>query len=145
MVSIIFFIYFSIKDSTNNTSHFSSIDILNFDFDNRVCDYVTHQILCIIFTRKIFLMLCSINWPNFIFWLPTLFDILGNMSIVIICLPDCDVINFEINHSVLIKVWQTNRYKYFKILRTKEAFHMNLKAFLIIFKGVSLKEIKKFP
>ena len=40
------------------------------------------------FSRKIFLMLHSINWPNFIVWLPLLLEVLGNM---------CIAINFEIN------------------------------------------------
>ena len=49
------------------------------------------------FSRKIFRMLYSINWPNLIVWLPLLLEILGNTCIAIICFPDCDVINFGIN------------------------------------------------
>ena len=30
-------------------------------------------------------------------WLPLLCETLGNMCIVIVCEPGCDVINFEIN------------------------------------------------
>ena len=52
---------------------------------------------------KIFMLLYSINWPNFIVWLPLLCEILGNMCIVVACEPDCDVINFEINLIFLIK------------------------------------------
>ena len=55
------------------------------------------------FSRKIFLMLYSINWPNLIDSLPLILEILGNMCIVIICCPAYDVINFEINHSLLIQ------------------------------------------
>ena len=44
-----------------------------------------------------------IDWPNFIVWLPLLHDILGNMCIANVCFSDCDVINFEINVSFLIK------------------------------------------
>ena len=48
---------------------------------------------------RIFLMLYSIYWPNFIVYLPLLLEILGNMRIVIICSPICDAINLEIkNH-----------------------------------------------
>ena len=36
------------------------------------------------FLRKIFLVLYSISWPNFIVWLPLLLEILGNMGILII-------------------------------------------------------------
>ena len=55
------------------------------------------------FWRKIFLLLCSINWPNFIVWLPLLCEILGNMCIAIVCKPGCDVMNFEVNLIFLIK------------------------------------------
>ena len=48
-------------------------------------------------------MLYSINWPNFIVWLPVLLEILGNIFIVVICFPVYDVVNFEINLSFLIK------------------------------------------
>ena len=47
------------------------------------------------------LMLHSINWPNFIFGLPLLLEILNNMFIVNICFPVCDVINFELNLALL--------------------------------------------
>ena len=53
--------------------------------------------------RKIFLLLCSINWPNFTVWLPLLCEILGNMYIAIVCEPVSDVMNFEVNLSVLIR------------------------------------------
>ena len=53
--------------------------------------------------RKIFLTLYSINWPNLIVWWLLLFEILGNMCIVIICLPVNDIINSELNRSFLLK------------------------------------------
>ena len=37
------------------------------------------------FWRKIFHLLYSTNWPNFIVWLPLLCEILGNMRIVTVC------------------------------------------------------------
>ena len=49
------------------------------------------------YSTEIFLMLYSINWPNFIAWLPFLLKILGNMYILITCFPCCDVINFEMS------------------------------------------------
>ena len=55
--------------------------------------------------RKVFLLLYSINWPNFIVWLYLLCDILGNMCIAIVCWPGCDVISFEINQSFLIRLF----------------------------------------
>ena len=48
-------------------------------------------------------MLHPINWQNFIAWLPLLFDITGNVFIVVVYIPACDVINFETFLSFLIK------------------------------------------
>ena len=50
-----------------------------------------------------FLLLNSINWPNFIVWLPLLCEILGNMCITIVYKTGCDVIDFEVNLIFLIK------------------------------------------
>ena len=47
------------------------------------------------FSRKIFVTLYSINWPNFIVWLSLILEILGNMCIVIVCFPGFEVTNFE--------------------------------------------------
>ena len=44
-----------------------------------------------------------LNWSNGIAWLLLLLKILGNMCTVIICCPVCDIINFEISDSFLIK------------------------------------------
>ena len=41
--------------------------------------------------------LYSIDWPNTIVWLPLVYEILGNMCIVLVWQPGCDVINFEMN------------------------------------------------
>ena len=67
------------------------------------------------FWRKIFLTLYFIKWPSFIVWL-------GNIQIDIFCFPVCEVINFEINLSFLIKPF------FIKVL-------------FIIFKGLSLKQM----
>ena len=37
------------------------------------------------FLRKIFLLLCSITWPNFIVWMPLLCKIFDNMCTGIVC------------------------------------------------------------
>ena len=50
-----------------------------------------------------FLLLYSINWPNFIVCIPLILEILGNIRIAIVCQPGCDSINFEINLIFLIK------------------------------------------
>ena len=54
-------------------------------------------------SRKIFFTLNSIISTNFIAWLSLLFEILGNMCIVIICCPDYDVINFKIKLNYFTK------------------------------------------
>ena len=74
------------------------------------------------FWRKIVLFLYVINWPNVIAWLPLFREILGNTYIVIVNQLD----------------------KNLNILRSKRAFKMKEKAFFIIFKGLSLKEINFF-
>ena len=84
-----------------------------------------YHILCMIF----FLMLCSINWPNFIVWLSLLLQILGNMCIAIVCFPSCN----------RFSTWPKSQDKNLNILRTKKRdFKVKLKAFFIIFKGLSV-------
>ena len=55
------------------------------------------------FWEKIFHPLYSTNWRILIVWLPLFLEMSGNMCIVIIYFPVYDVINFDINHSFLIK------------------------------------------
>ena len=57
------------------------------------------------FLRKILLMLYSVNSTNFVVCWPFVLEILSNVCMVIICLPVCEVINFEINVSILIKLF----------------------------------------
>ena len=80
---------------------------------------------------KTFFMLHSINWPNFIFWLPLL-EILGNMCIVIFECPVDDVINFEIKLSLPIRA-------IIEIFKNEKSWWN--KRFFIIFKGSKLPEI----
>ena len=56
-------------------------------------------------SRKIFLMLCSIDWPNLTAWLHVLLELLGNMFIGTVCFSGYGIINFEINLIVLIKTF----------------------------------------
>ena len=55
------------------------------------------------FWKKALLTLYSINWPNFIVWLPLLFEISGNIFTVTVCYPVWNAINFEFFPSLLIK------------------------------------------
>ena len=79
------------------TLHYWSSDALNFDFLDKGLGIASPAHFVHDFSIKMFLVLYSINWPNFIAWLPLLLDILGNMCIAIICFPGCDVMDFEIN------------------------------------------------
>ena len=79
-----------------------------------------------------YISLSHYNWPNLLAWLPLLLEILGNMCIVIIRCPVCDVINFENNISFLnkpffdiIKSQDKNVY----ISRMKKAFKVGLLPF----------------
>ena len=92
--------------------------------------------------RKIFLTLYSIDPSNSIAWLPLFLEILGNLCIVIISFPVYDVINFGIS-LILALVYQavflnnqTNQDKNWNTLRTKIAFRVIKKAFLVIFKDL---------
>ena len=97
------------------------------------------------FSRKIFFMSYSINWPSFILWLLLLLETLDNFYIATICCPVCDVINFEINLGFFIKpfFYKTKKsWQSLNISRTKKNFNMKQKAFFIVFKVLSLKKIK---
>ena len=80
---------------------------------------------------KKFLVLYYINWPYFIVWLPLLLEMLGNMSITIVCWPVCDIIKFEINLIFLIKLFcymsEKSRQK-FKYLENGKNFWGEIKS-----------------
>ena len=73
---------------------------------------------CAWFLAKNFILLYSVNWPNFIAWLLLLHEILYNIWIVIVCSPGCDVINIEINLIFLMKPFFLHEQK----VKTKRAF-----------------------
>ena len=82
-----------------------SRDKFNFNFSEKVLRLVSPRQFVYDFSRRVFLMLHSINWPNFIVGLPLLLEIMGNMCITIVCYSGCDVIKFEINLIFLIKLF----------------------------------------
>ena len=59
--------------------------MLNFDILDKGLEIVPAAHFVYDFSTKMFLKLYSINWPNFIVWLPLLLEILGNMYIAIVC------------------------------------------------------------
>ena len=91
------------------------------------------------FWRKIFFLLYSLNWPNFIVWLPLLWEILGNMCTAIICKPGCDIMNFDVNLIFLIKPFflldQKVETKTYVSWEWKELLRWNKKYFSSILKG----------
>ena len=91
------------------------------------------------FSRKMFLMLYCMDWPNFIVWLPLLLEILCNMCIAIFSFQVYDVIEFENSIIFWIKLFfymTKNSRKELNILRTIKGFKVTLKAFFIIFRGL---------
>ena len=62
-----------------------SRDMVNFNLLEKGLELVSPPHFEYDFSRKTFLMLHSINWPDFIDWLPLLLEILGNMCITIVC------------------------------------------------------------
>ena len=77
--------------------------MLNFDFLKKGLGIVSPAHFVYDFSTKMFLLLYSINWPNFIAWLSLLLEILSNMCIAIVCYPGCDVMDFEIPLIILIE------------------------------------------
>ena len=113
-------------------------DMFNFDFLEKGLGVVSRPHFVYDFSRKMCPMLHTFNLPNFIIWMPLLLEILGSMCIVIVCLPDCDVINFEINLIFLIKpfFYMTKKSRQnLNILRKKRAF------FSSFWKGFQLAKI----
>ena len=88
------------------------------------------------FSRKIFFMLYPVIWTNFTIWFFLIIEKLDNVTIVIICIPVCDVIDFEISISFLIKPFFTWPKKSGQLLT------WNKKHFSSFFKGFLLKQIK---
>ena len=90
--SVAWFYYISIalKLASNRSKLFKNIhcwsrDVLNFGFLDEDLGKVSDAHFVYDFSTKMFLMLYSINWPNFIAWLLLLLEILCNMFIAILC------------------------------------------------------------
>ena len=122
--------------STVSTLHYWSIDMLNFDFLEKgltVCSpHFVHD-----FSRKMFLIFYSVNWPNLIAWLRL---ILQNMCIATIYFQECDVKNLEINHIFLIKPF----FYLTKKWRQKLQYLENKKSFQVVIKSIFHHFLKHF-
>ena len=94
-----------------------------------------------------FLMLHSINWPNFIVWLSLLLEIIGNRCIRFVCLSGCDVIKIGIYLIFLIKpscyITKKSRQK-LKYLENKNSFLGEMKSiFHHIKRGFSCQKMSQ--
>ena len=117
----------------NNCVKSQTVDseIPNFDFLEKCLGLVSLPHFVYDFMRRIFLMLYLINRSNLIFRLLLLLEILDNMSIVIICLPVHDLVNFEINLSFLTGRFSPRPEKSgqkFKHLKNKKSFQGEIKS-----------------
>ena len=118
--------------------------MLNFNFSDKCLGLVPPPHFVYDFSRKMFLILHSISWPNFIIWLYLLLEILDNMSITIVYYPGCDAIKFEINRIILIKPFRCMTKKSRQKLKYPEnekSFWGEIKTFFIIFKDLSVTKI----
>ena len=79
--------------------------MINFDYLEKSLGIVSPAYFVYDFLRKMFPLLYSINWPNFIVWLPLLLEILDNICVLQLFVNQLiyHVINIEINPIFLIK------------------------------------------
>ena len=118
--------------------------MLNFSFLEKGLELVSPPNFVYGFSRKMFFMLYSLNWPNLIARLSLFLTIFGNTYITIVCLPVWDVINFEINLIFLIKPFCYKTKKSRKNLiswERKELLRWNKKHFSSILKGFQLSKL----
>ena len=108
------------------TLHYWSRNILNFEFLDKGLGMVSPVHFAHNFSRKMFCMLYSTNWPNLIVWFPLLLDILDNIS----------------NQAVFIHA-QKFKTKTEISWEWNELLRWNKKTFFIIFKGLSV--VKNCP
>ena len=112
---------------TIKTLDYWSRDMLNFNISEKGLGLVSPPHFVYDFSRKLFHMLHSVDWPNFLFLLPLLLEILVNVCIAIVCQPGCDVIKLEANPIFFIKpfCYMTKKSdKNLNTLRTKRAYEV---------------------
>ena len=111
------------------TLDYWSIDMLNFYFLEKGLGIVSPPHFMYDFSRKMFLILYSFNWPNY--QLLLLHEILVNICIAIVCFPGCGDIYFEINLILLIKpffnITKKSEWKY-KYLESNKSFASEIKS-----------------
>ena len=73
------------KKKLSKILYYGSRDMFHFDFLETGLGKVSRSHFVYDFSRKMFLTLYSIKWPNVIVWLPLLLQILGNICIATVC------------------------------------------------------------
>ena len=119
------------KNKLYKTLDYWSRDMLKFNFPENSLELVSLPHFMYDFSRKMFLMLYSINWPKFNVWLPILLEILGDK-----CIATNQAVmswKIEINLIFLIKPFcyktKKSRQK-LKYLENKKSFWGELKSFI---------------
>ena len=112
----------------HNVKNYWSRDMFNFDFSEKGMGIVSQPHFVNDFLRQVVFRLYSINWPNFIVWLPLFLEALGNICFATICFPGYDVISFQMNLIFLIKpfLYRTKRQN-LEYLESKTSFWGELK------------------
>ena len=95
MLHFVTIISVSICTKTSTQSHILSL-IPNFDFLKKGLRIISPPHFVYELSRKMFLILYSINWRKFMVWFSLLREVLGNMCIVNLCFLCYYVINFKI-------------------------------------------------
>ena len=103
--------------------------MFNFDFLEKGLGIVSPSHFEYDFSGKI----CSINWPNFIAWLPLLLQILGKVCIASVRFPACNVVSFEINF-----VFQDKKLKNFHLPKIVSDLRVHLSR--LIYKVIQLAQ-----
>ena len=128
------------------TLDYWSRNMLNFDFLEKDVAIVSTPYFVHDFSRKMVLIWYSIDWPNFIVWLPLLLEILGNICVAIACFTSCDVKDFEIKGVLpgliqLLGNWKEAMTKTQISSERNELLRWNKKHFSSILKGFQIKEV----
>ena len=131
------------KNKLHWTLDYRFRDTLNFDFSEKGLGIVSPPHFVYDFSRKMFLMSSSINWPNFITWLLLLLRILVNMLLQLFA-NQVVTLNFEINLNFLIKpffAWRKSEDKLYVSWEREELLRWNKKHFSSFWNSFQMPKI----
>ena len=113
------------KNKLHKTLDNWSRDMFNFNFSEKGLGLVSLPHFVYDFSRKMFLKLHSINWPNFIVWLPLLLQYWAISVLQLFVNQTVTSQNLKLILSFLssrFAAWPKSQDKNLNILRTKRAF-----------------------